>query len=139
MFEVQRTQSISIPEGEVAKIRDANGNVVWQKCEYMVTPITDAKAMPVAAISVSSGDTITIYYYLTTGSGYIYDASNCGGSSFQATSADVNVHRAKTFTVSKAGILIIAGRYSNYQWGIDWPGSVAISPPYGDYIKIKIN
>lgn len=145
MFEIQRAQTISIPEGEVANIKDANGNILWQKCEYMVVPQTDLKEMPVEAISVSNGDVITVYYYLTEANGYVYDGSNCGCDSFQASSlsnAELNVHGAKTITATKAGKLIIAGKYSNYQWGIDWPGSLASMPnnrPRGDYIRIKVN
>ena len=142
MFEIQRVETISIPDGEVYNIKDSNGDIIWQKCEYMVLPRNDSKQIPVDAISVSSGDVITIYYYLTAASGYVYDGSNCGCGSLQASSlsaSEINVHGAKTITATKSGKLIIAGRYSNYQWGIDWPGSLSMSPPSGDYIKIKIN
>lgn len=139
MFEVQRAQQIVMPEGEVAKITDSSGSIIWQKCEHLILPQSDDKKIPVEAIKVSSGDIITIYYYLTTASGTVYDGSNCGCNSFTPSASDINIHGAKTITATKAGTLIIAGKYSNYQWGIDWPGSFAISPPYGDYIRIKIN
>ena len=95
--------------------------------------------MAVQTISVSAGDVITIYYYLTSTSGNFYDTSNCGGSTVSASSFATNTHGAITFTVSKSGILVIAGQYSRYQWGIDWPGSLGMSPPYAKYIKVKIN
>ena len=142
MLETQRMKEIVIKEGEVASIKDANGNILWQKCEYTVIPLNDNNALPVAVINVSKGDVITIYYYLTNAGGYMYDGSNCGCGSFNASSlssSELNVHGVKTLTATSSGKLIIAGRYSNYQWGIDWPGSLAISPPYGDYIRVKIN
>lgn len=139
MFEVQRAKAISIAEGEVANIKDSSGNIIWQKCDYLLLPINESKQIPVEVISVSKGDVITIYYYLTSGSGYVYDGSNCGCGSFQATNSTINVHGAKTITATSSGKLIIAGRYSYYSWGIDWPGSIAMSPPSGDYIKIKVN
>lgn len=141
MFEVQYASSISIPEGEVSKITDVNGNVIWQKCDYLYLPYKSetSDAIAVDAIAVSAGDIVTVYYYLTGSSGIIYDASNCGGSSYAASDDKVNVHGASTFTVSKAGKLVVAGQYSRYQWGIDWPGSLGMSPPYGKYIKIKVN
>lgn len=139
MFEVQRVKTISISEGEVVNIKDINGNILWQKCDYIVLPSTEEKAIPVEVISVSSGDKITIYYYLTSTSGILYDSSNCGGGSCSANTITPNAHGSITFVASKTGKLIIAGQYSYYQWGIDWSGSLGMSPPYGDYIKIKVN
>lgn len=141
MFEVQYANQIHIPEGEVTKITDSSGNIIWQKCDYLYLPYKQetSKAIAVQMISVSAGDVITVYHYLTDSSGIICDASNCGGSSYSASADKVNIHGAFTFTASKAGKFIIAGQYSRYQWGIDWPGSLGMSPPYGDYIKVKIN
>jgi hypothetical protein len=141
MFEVQYANQINIPEGEVAKITDSNGNIIWQKCDYIYLPYNAEKsnAIAVAALSVSSGDIITVYHYLTSSSGVVFDASNCGGSQYSSNSNRANIHGATTFTATKAGKLIIGGTYSYYNWGIDWPGSLGMNPPYGEYIKIKIN
>jgi hypothetical protein len=141
MFEVQYAKSITIPEGEVSKITDSSGNLIWQKCDYLYLPrnIEESNAVAVDAISLSQGDVVTVYYRLTSTSGILCDASNCGGSSYSCSSLSANTHGAFTFTASKAGKFIIAGQYSRYQWGIDWPGSLGMSPPYVEYIKIKIN
>ena len=139
MFEVQRAKTIAIPEGEVAKITDLSGNLIWQKCDYVYISSNEDKSIPVDVIDLSAGDKITVYYYLISTSGVLCDASNCGGSSYSASTLTPNVHGAFTFTASKVGKFIIAGQYSRYQWGIDWPGSLGMSPPYVDYIKIKIN
>lgn len=141
MFEIQKSLSIEIPEGEVQKITDSGGNIIWQKCEHNYIPYNKEKsdAVAVQVLSVSAGDVITIYYYLTSTSGTVYDLSNCGGGVVSASSFPTNVHGAITFTVSKTGKMIIAGQYSRYQWSIDWPGSLGMSPPYAEYLKIKIN
>lgn len=139
MFEVQRANAISIKEGEVVKITDSSGNLIWQKCDYVYTSPNENKSIPVAVIDLSANDKVTVYYYLTKATGTLCDASNCVGSNYSATTLTPNVHGAFTFTASKAGKFIVAGQYSRYQWGIDWAGSLGLSPPYGDYIKIKIN
>ena len=95
--------------------------------------------MAVQLISLSAGDKVTIYYYLTSTSGVLCDASNVGGSQYSASSRTPNTHGAITFTASKAGKFIIAGTYSRYSWGADWPGSLGMSPPYATYIKVKVN
>ena len=82
MFEIQYVNQLVIPEGEVQKIIDSNNNIIWQKCDYINLPynIEKSNAIPVQVINVSANDKITIYYYLTSSSGIVYDASNCGGS-----------------------------------------------------------
>jgi hypothetical protein len=141
MFEIQKAITIKIPEGEIQKIEDSNKNLIWQKCDYVYTPYDMEKsdAIAVQTLSLSAGDKVTIYYYLTSNSGTLYDLSNCGGGVNSASSFPVNTHGAVTFTVSKKGTMVIAGQYSRYQWGIDWPGSLGMSPPYAQYIKIKVN
>lgn len=141
MLETQYAAQITIPEGEVAKITDANGNIIWQKCDYINIPYNSEKsdALPVQSITVAAGDNIVIYYYLTSSSGVFYDASNYGGSKVSSNEVNQSTHSAVSFTASKAGKLIIGGTYQYYNWGMDWPGSLGMSPPYGKYIKVKIN
>lgn len=141
MFEIQYANQLVIPEGEVQKIIDSNNNIIWQKCDYINLPYNKEKsnAIPVQVINVSANDKITIYYYLTSSSGIVYDASNCGGSQVSANTLTINNHSIVTFTASKSGKLIIGGTYTYYNWGIDWPGSLGMNPPYAEYIKIKIN
>ncbi len=141
MLETQYATQITIPEGEVMKITDANNNIIWQKCDYVNVPynVEKSDALPVQAITVAAGDIITIYYYLTKTSGVFYDASNCGGSQVSASGTSQNTHSVATFTATKAGKLIIGGTYQYYSWGMDWPGSLGMNPPYGKYIKVKIN
>jgi hypothetical protein len=82
MFETQYANKLTIPEGEVLKITDSNNNIIWQKCEYVCLPYNseNSDAIPVSAINIAANDKITVYYFLTSNSGVIFDASNCGGS-----------------------------------------------------------
>lgn len=140
MFEIQRVKQINYQGKEIQNIKDSEGNILWQKCDYLYLPLNEdkyGKSIAVQLINLSAGDTVTVYWYPTSTSGYVCDFSNCGGST--VAPGTVNQHHAFTFTVTKAGKFIVAGQYSRYQWGIDWPGSIAGSPFNGDYIKIKIN
>ena len=141
MLNFQEVITISLPEGEVEKITDSQGRILWQKADEVILPYNPDKsdASPVTAISVSAGDVITISYYPTASGGVLYDASNCGGSKYTITASELNSHRSITFTVSKAGKLIIGGTYQYYSWGMDWPGSLGMNPPYSKYIKVQIN
>lgn len=142
MYEVQYATNITIPEGEVLNIRDNSGNLIWQKCEYNYTPYNTERygnAIATQVFNVSQGDIVTIYFYLTQSDGLLMDMSNCGGSYIYPHEYAQNVHNAHTFTVTQDGVLVLAGTYSNYQWGFDWPGSVSTRAPYAKYIRIKIN
>ena len=141
MFNLQTIATIVIPEGDVQKITDSQGNILWQKADAIILPYNPDKsdADPVTVYTVAAGDIITITYYPTASGGVLYDASNCGGSSYQITASELNSVQTKTITASKAGKLIIGGTYQYYSWGMDWPGSLGMNPPYCKYIKITIN
>ena len=133
--------SIVIPEGEVKQIIDSNGITILQKTDNVSLPYNPDKsdAHPVSVINLSAGDTVTIVYYPTKSGGVLYDASNCGGSQYKITANELNSIQTQTFTVSTAGKLIIGGTYQYYNWGMDWPGSTGMNPPYAKYIQVKIN
>lgn len=144
MFEIQRCNNIIIPEGEVSKITDSSGAILWQKCDYTYLPYNSEKSDAVATqvINVSVGDKVTIYFYPTyVDGGILCDASNCGGSQYYINEGvgSLNTHSAITFEASSSGKLLIAGRYRLYEWGIDWAGTLCTDPPYTKYIRIKIN
>jgi hypothetical protein len=140
MFEIQKAKQIFLQGKEVQNIKDSAGNIIWQKCDYLYLPLNEnkyGKSIAVQLLEIKAGDKITIYWYNTDTSGYVCDFSNCGGSS--VSPGIINQHHAYTYTATKTGKFIVAGQYSRYQWGIDWPGSIAGAPFNGDYIKIKIN
>lgn len=141
MFDLQNLIQIIIPEGEVQQITDSVGNILWQKADNISFPydVNKSNAIPVSIINVKAGDNITIVYYPTKAGGVLYDASNCGGSNYTVQSNELNAVQTKTLVISKAGKLVIGGTYQYYSWGMDWPGSLGMNPPYAKYIKIKIN
>jgi hypothetical protein len=92
MFDLQNSIQIVIPEGEVQQIVDSTGNILWRKADNISFPYNADKsdANPVSVINVKAGDSVTISYYPTKAGGVVYDASNCGGTSFTIQSNELN-------------------------------------------------
>ena len=84
MFDLQNSIQIIIPEGEVQQIVDSTGNISF--------PYNADKsdANPVSIINVKAGDNVIISYYPTKAGGVVYDASNCGGTSYTIQSSELN-------------------------------------------------
>lgn len=150
MINFKGLKSISIPEGNVVKITSGNA-IVWEQPEqwdYVILPYygTAPGELPCKVINVTKGQIITIAYYLTASSGYIYDGRSCGlsyygsvtGSANPMPSDHVGSEHSVTITIPSDGKLYI----SCFNKSTGYDGELA--PQVGDrcigyYIKVKIN
>lgn len=150
MIDFKGLSSLLIPEGNVIKI-ESGSSIIWEKPEewdYVILPYygTAPGELPCKVINVTKGQVITISYYLTQRTGYIYDGRACGlqyygsvsSSKYPMPSEHVGSENAVSVTIPSNGKLYISCFYNS----TGYDGKLA--PNTGDrcvghYIKVKID
>ena len=139
--------TIELPEGEVEKIT-CDDLLLWEKYDIVITPYNGNKQgyIAITKVPVSSGDVLTITYYLTKRQGYIYDGRNVGlnyygsvsSTKYPMSSDDVGKISTLTITAESDGYIMISGYYLH----TNNVGNLSTSEKdrcYGFWIKVKIN